>query len=190
MSSDEMTIVGLELAVEEGEAVEGEEDEEDINPVLPEIHEILWPAIFFVLLWVLMKYVLLPPIHRITEARRAKEAGDRDAADAARTELGRLETEYREAMARARASADEMVAAARDEAEAYRREQIHAAEAEITARRLALDEEIQRARAAALESLRPQVTTMAVGAASRILDRPLDEAAQVAIVDRTLGDGG
>lgn len=187
MPSEELILVGLELAAEAGEAIEGEE-EETVNPVLPEVHEILWPAIFFILLWILMKYVLLPPIRRVTDARSAKLAEDADAADSAKAELVRLEQEYREALAKARVTADAMVATAREEAEAYRRDQVHTVDAEITAQRLALDAEIQRAREVALSSLRPQVTAMAVGAASRVLDRQLDEAAQVATVEQTLAD--
>ncbi|MEQ8717091.1 MAG: F0F1 ATP synthase subunit B [Acidimicrobiales bacterium] len=189
MSAEELITLDLdldlELAVEAGTEAESEET---VNPVIPEIHEIIWPAIFFIVLWILMRHVLLGPLLRVREARAAKLAEDADAADTARAELVRVEQEYREALAKARQSADEMVATAREEAEAYRREQVHAVEAEITRQRLALDEEIHSARDTALASLRPQVTTLAVGAAARVLDRPLDEATYAAIVEQTLAD--
>lgn len=189
MSSEELILTGLdlELAVEEGEEVEGEE--ETVNPVIPEIHEILWPGIFFILLWILMRHVLMAPLLRVREARAAKLAEDADAADAARAELVRVEQEYRDALAEARLAADEMVATAREEAETYRREQVRTVEAEITQQRLALDAQIRAARDSALASLRPQVTTLAVGAASRVLDRQLDESAHAAVVERTLANG-
>ena len=74
---EELTLQDL-LALteaEEGEEEHGEEthEEEEVpNPVLPTGNEIIWAAVFFFALWVLMRYVLLPPIQRITTRRGSR----------------------------------------------------------------------------------------------------------------------
>ena len=88
------------------------EAEDPPNPVIPEMNEIVWAAIFFVALWALMKYVLLPPIVRAMEGRNATIDGDRDAADAATAALGSTRRDYEASLAEARAEANEIIAAA------------------------------------------------------------------------------
>ena len=87
------------------------------NPVIPEVNEIVWAAIFFFALWALMKFVLLPPITRAMESRSATIQGDRDAADAATAGLGATRRDYEASLASARAEANDIIAAARGRAD-------------------------------------------------------------------------
>ena len=67
--------LGFVPAAEE-EELEGEVEEESDppNPVLPEANEILWASIFFVALWMLMRYTLYPRVRQTMDARAAKLA--------------------------------------------------------------------------------------------------------------------
>jgi F0F1-type ATP synthase membrane subunit b/b' len=56
------------------------------NPILPTINEMFWAAIFFIALWTLMKFVLLPRITKVMDGRTDKIRDDLAAAEAAETE--------------------------------------------------------------------------------------------------------
>lgn len=168
-------------------AVEAAEEAEEVaNPILPTINEIFWGAIFFATLFLLVKYVLLPPVRRTLDARAEKIRADREAAEAARAGAGAVVTDYDDQLAGARAEAAAIVDAARAEAEQERQRILAAVEAEVSAQRDAAMAEIAQAKAEAMGRLRPQVAQLAVGAASRVIDRPLDPQNQAPVIDRYL----
>ena len=104
------------------EAEEGEELEEGPppNPVLPEPNHVIWALVSFLVLWALMQYVLLPPLLKSREEREQKIRADREAADKARQALIDVQADYDASLAEARAEADGIVDAAREEADEYR----------------------------------------------------------------------
>jgi F-type H+-transporting ATPase subunit b len=171
------------LAVETAETQVGEEE---INPILPVWNEAFYTVIFFAILFVLVKYVLLPPVQRTMDDRAERIRSNREAADVARSQAGTVVSDFDDQLADARAEASVIIDAARAEAEAERQSIIGAVEAEISTRREASQAEIAAAKAQALAQLKPQVVTLAVNAASRVIDRPLDPSAQQPIVDRYL----
>lgn len=183
-----LTRAGLLLA--EGAAAEGGHsevvEEKAVNPVIPELNEAFWTLVFFLLLLALVRYVLLPPIMKAREEREAAINAGRDAADRAQSEVARARAEYDAALAGARVEATQLIEAARAEADAYRAELQAAADAELATARQAAADEIARARTSALSSVRGDVTELAVGAASAVVQKPLDRAAQAAIVERAL----
>ena len=147
-------------------AAEAGEESDPPNPVIPEVNEIIWAAIFFFALWALMKWVLLPPILRAIENRAETIQGDRDAADEAAAALGEARREHEAALAEARAEANQILADARAAADERRAAMQAEADAEIAELRRAAQAEIDQARAEALTSLRGDVSSLAVGAAS------------------------
>ena len=156
------------------------------NPVIPEINEIIWAAIFFIALWTLMKYVLLPPITRAMENRANTIQGDRDAADAATASLGSTRRDYEGSLADARNEANEIIAAARASADERRSALQAEADAEIAEPRRSAQSEIDQARADALSGMSGDVATLAVSAAGAVLGRSLDAGAQQSVIDQAL----
>lgn len=167
-------------------ALAAESTEDPPNPVIPEINEIVWAAIFFVALWLLMKYVLLPPITRAMESRANTIQGDRDAADAATASLGSTRRDYEASLADARNEANEIIAAARASADERRAALQAEADAEIAELRRGAQAEIDQARADALTGMRSDVASLAVGAAGAVLGRTLDVGAQQSVIDQAL----
>ena len=53
------------------------------NPILPVVSEMFWSGVFFLALWAMMKFVLLPPIVKTMDARAQKVRDDQAAAEAA-----------------------------------------------------------------------------------------------------------
>jgi F-type H+-transporting ATPase subunit b len=174
----------LLLFAEEGEATEAQEDVP--NPVIPAGNELLFAAIFFLLLLVLVKFVFLPPLLRMRQEREEHLRGDRDAADRQRDAVGQTQTEYQASLAGARAEANRLIEEARAAADARRAELQAAVDAELAELRRAAQEEIEASRAAALASLSGDVGDLAVEAASLVIQRDLDRGAQQATIDRVL----
>lgn len=175
----------LATTAEEG-AVVAEEDPP--NPVLPEWNEALWALVFFIALWALMKYVLLPPIRKVMTERDEVVRRDREAAERSRDQLVQARVDFDEALAGARAEASTIIEQARAEADARRAELDRAAEAEIATLRQQAAQEIAATREQALDRMRDDVVDLAVSAASAVLGAPVDRAGAAATVERVIAE--
>jgi F-type H+-transporting ATPase subunit b len=180
--ASEATTELLDQAAGEAKAVK--------NPILPTVNEMLWAAIFFIALWAMMKFVLLPRITKVMDGRTEKVRDDLAAAEAAEAErVAKLE-QYEAGLAGARAEAVAILEASRAEGDAERRTQISAAEAEVAAARAAAAAEIADAKARARSELSGSITDIAVGAAEAVVQKPLDRAAQSRIVEDYVNSSG
>lgn len=160
------------------------------NPILPTINEMFWAAIFFIALWTLMKFVLLPRITKVMDGRTDKIRDDLAAAEAAETERAAKLEQYEAGLAGARAEAVSILEASRAEGDAERRTQITAAEAEVAAARAEAAAEIADAKSRARSELTGSITDIAVGAAEAVIQKPLDRAAQSRIVEDYVNSSG
>jgi F-type H+-transporting ATPase subunit b len=172
------------LALVSALAAEAAETAETINPVVPdELGEIFWGAVGFFGLWILLRYVCLPPLMKIREERLQKVQADNEAAAAAETAAEQVRRDYDATLAEARAEANRVVEAAREASEAQRAEAVRIAEAEVAEQRQAAMAELDAARAAALGQIRDDVAQLAVSAASKVVQTDLDVAANRGTVD-------
>lgn len=168
-------------------AILATEAAETINPVVPdEIGELVWGAIAFFGLWIMMRYVCLPPLMAARERRAEQVRADREGAEAAVVDGERLRREHDEALAQARAEAGRIIDAARTEAETHRSQVLAQAEAGIAQRRQAAIAEVEAARQAAMADVAAAVADLATAAASRVVDKSLDAAAQRQVVESYL----
>ncbi len=167
-------------------AAEAEEAGDPPNPVIPTENEIVWAAIFFILLWALMKYVLLPPIMKAMENRSSTIQSGRDAADAATAALGSARRSHEATLAEARADASTILAGARSAADERRAVLQAEADTEIAEMRRSAQAEIDQARADALTGMRGDVSSLAVGAAEIVLGRSVDAGSQQSVIDQAL----
>ena len=187
VSLDEEVIV-LAFAEEE-EGSETGEEEAPPNPVLPEPNHVIWALVSFLVLWALMQFVLLPPLLKSREERQQKIRADREAADKARQALVDVQADYDASLAVARAEADGIVDAARNEAGEYRSNVLAEAQNEVAAEKSEAVGGLDESRDAALASMRGDVGDIAVAAASAVLGKDLDRSAQQSAIDSAL-DGG
>ena len=167
-------------------AAEAEEAGDPPNPVIPTENEIVWAAIFFIALWALMKYVLLPPIVKAMENRGSTIQSGKDAADAATAALGSARRDHEATLAEARAEASTILAGARAAADERRSALQAEADAEIAEMRRSAQAEIDQARADALAGMRGDVSSRAVGAAEIVLGRGIDAGSQQSVIDQAL----
>ena len=160
------------------------------NPILPTVNEMFWAAVFFLLLWILMKFVLLPPITKVMDARDEKVRSDLQAAEAAESSRATKLAEYEAGLAGARSEALVLLEAARSEGDAERRSQIAAAEADAAAVKAEAAAAVVAAKARARTELTASITDIAVGAAEAVVQKPIDRAAQTALVEDYVNRSG
>ncbi len=172
-------------------AAETAESAEKINPVVPDVvGEIFWGAVFFFLLWILMRYVCLPPLLRVRAQRDAQVQADNEAAEAASAQAEQVRRDYDATIGEARGEASRVLEEARAAAEAQRSQRVAAVETEISAERQAAMAELEQERAAALGQLTGDVADLAVSAASKVVQAPLDAAVHRATVDEYVNRSG
>jgi F-type H+-transporting ATPase subunit b len=176
----------LRLSILAAEATGTVAEKNPKNPIIPAPKEILWAAVFFALLYIAMRVTLLPPLQRLMKEREDKIRADLDAAERAKDDLVAVRAEYEAALAGARAEADALIEQARREADGHRAEIQAAADAEIAALRQEAQAEIAAARERALTAVHGDVVDLAVGAASAVVQRPIDRAASVAVVEQAI----
>jgi F-type H+-transporting ATPase subunit b len=162
-----------------------------VNPVVPDtIGEIVWGAVFFFSLWILMRYVCLPPLLRVRAQREQQVQADREAAAAAESQAEQVRRDYEATLGEARTEANQIIEAARAQAEQRRGEQVAAVETELAEERQAAMAELDTARASALGELKGDVADLAVSAASKVVQAPLDPATHRATVDDYVNRAG
>ncbi len=164
--------------------------EEAPNPILPVANELFWGATLFTILWVLMKWVLLPPIVKVMEQRDEQLRNDREEAERASSDAVAVREDYDAALAAARQEGARLVDDARHRADARRAELVAAAEADIAALRAEAATEVAAAKEAALAEVRGSVADLALDAAEAVIQKELDRGAQRAFVDSFVSQAG
>ncbi|MFN8053085.1 MAG: F0F1 ATP synthase subunit B [Acidimicrobiales bacterium] len=164
----------------------GEKAKEVVNPVIPDVPEVVWGAIAFFLLLILMNAVLLPPIRQAMRKREEQLRSDDEAAERAAVESEQVRRDYDATLAEARTEGARIVDEARQQAETRRAEIVKAATDEVAAQRQAALAELESDRAAALASLRTQVAGIAVAAAGKVVQQDLDVSANQSVVDAAI----
>jgi F-type H+-transporting ATPase subunit b len=155
----------------------------DVNPVSFDVPNMFWGAIFFFALLLLMYTVCLPPVRKAMRQRDEQRQVDEEAAERAGYDAEQVRRDYDATLADARAEAARIVDRAREDAEAERQRKVSEVDAELGAAKQALMAELDTARAAALQGLKGDVAELASAAASRVVEKPLDAAANQSIVD-------
>ncbi len=145
--------------------------------------ELIWGAIAFIVLFVLLWKFAFPGIKTVIEKRASAIEGDLKKAEQAKIEAEGVLGEYRKQLASARDEAGKIIEEARQNADNLRTDVLLKAERhsrEIIERG---NRDIQAAVGAAQNDLRANMSDLAIELAGRILGRELDDAAQRDTVD-------
>jgi F-type H+-transporting ATPase subunit b len=143
---------------------------------------------FFILLWVLWKYVI-PPVNRALEARQELIRKQLEEARAAKEQLEESERLYREELNRARAEAARMREEARSEGKRIKEELLAAAQEQAAAITAAHQRQLEIDRQRAMSELRAEIGRLSVDLAGRIVGESLeDEARRRRTVERFIDE--
>jgi F-type H+-transporting ATPase subunit b len=168
------------VTAEEGSEAEGPEN--DLNPIFPEVKEVVWGFGAFVVLALAMRLFLFRKVRDGMTARYDRIEGDLETAQASTASARADVADYEAQLAAVRADAQTRVEAARATLEAERTEQIAAANARIAEQRGAAAAEVDAAKQAA----RGQVESAVADVSTRLSElatgrRPNDEVVQRAV---------
>ena len=163
--------------------------EEEHNPLIPPVGEIIIGAIAFAVLAFVMMRLVAPQFEKAFRARRDAIEGGIERAEAMQAEAKAALEQYRAQLAEARTEAAQIRDAARAEGQQIIEElraQAQAESARIVARG---EEQLAAQRQQIVHELRGQIGTLAVDLAGRVVGESLaDDARRSGTVDRFLAD--
>ena len=168
------------VTAEEGSEAEGPES--DLNPIAPELKEVVWGFGAFVVLALAMRLFLFRKVRDGMTSRYGRIEGDLQSAEESTASARADVAEYESQLAAVRADAQTRVEAARATLEAERTAEIAAANARIAEQRAAAAAEVDAAKQAA----RGQVESAVVDVSTRLSElaigrRPSDDVVQRAV---------
>lgn len=160
------------------------------SPILPAKNEIIWGALSFTVLLILMWKLALPSIKKTLEARTQRVRENLDEAEKTKSEAQRILEDYQRQLADAKNESTRIIEEARQTAEQMRRDLMVRAEAEVNELRDRTRQEIGAAQERAIADLRSQVSELAIGAAEIVVQRNLDRETNTALVERFIEQAG
>ncbi len=146
------------------------------------VSQVVWGAIIFALLYVLLSRWALPKVGTVMEDRRARIAGDLETARASKAEADGAVAELTEATRRARSEAQASIAAATQQAKTEAAAQAATMNERLDAQLSEAEGRIAAARASAMGALRQ----VAAEAATAVVTRLTGHAPDAAVVDRAV----
>ena len=143
----------------------------------------MWGSISFVVLFVLMTKFAYPAIKKGMAARTDRIRADLDAAEGAKAEAEGVLVGYKAQLADAKAEAGRIIEEARQAADALKKDAEARLATELAEARARGAADIEAAKAQATADLRGELASLAVGAASAVVNKNLDPAAQTQLIE-------
>ena len=153
------------------------------SPILPAKNELIWGAISFIVLFVLLYKLAWPGLKKGLEARTERIRSDLDAAESAKSEADQVLVDYKAQLADARNESARIIEEARQAADALRKDQEQRLQTELAQLRERAAADIESAKRQAVGDLRDEVAQLAIGAAEVIVQNSLDRDTQVRLVE-------
>ena len=144
--------------------------------------QLIWLAITFLLLYLLMAKVALPRVGAVLEERAKRIEGNLEKAESLKREAEAAREAYEKAVAESRAKAGALTAQAAERAAKEGADRQQALAASLAAKGRETEERIAGARAKALESTNTIAADVAREAVRKLLGRDVDDASAQAAV--------
>jgi len=160
------------------------------SPILPAMDEVVWGSISFLVLLGLMWKFAFPAIKKGMNARTERIRGDLDAAEHAKVEATTVLDGYKAQLADAKSEAGRIVDEARHAADALKKDAEARLQTELAEARTRAAADIEAAKAQATADLRGELATLAVGAASAVVNKNLDPATQTQLIEDYISSVG
>ncbi len=159
------------------------------NPLLPELYDIIWSGLIFVVILFFFWKLVLPRMQKLLDERAEAIEGNIAKADDAQRQAEAALEQYTAQLADARAEAGKIREVARADGQKIVAEHRELAVNEAARVTASAKVQIEAERQAAVVSLRSEVGTLAIDLASGVIGESLtDDAKASAIVDRFLAD--
>ncbi|MGO1235494.1 MAG: F0F1 ATP synthase subunit B [Microbacterium gubbeenense] len=164
-------------------------EESTQNPLFPAGYDIIWSAVCFVIIAIVICVVALPRLNKVLDARSAAIEGNIEKADEAQRQAEAALVEYTQQLADARREAGEIREGARVDGKKIVDEARANAVVEADRITVSAHTQIEAERQAAMVSLRQDVGSIALDLAGNVIGEAMSEDAKAqAVVDRFLAD--
>jgi F-type H+-transporting ATPase subunit b len=160
------------------------------SPIKPANNELIWGAISFAVLFVLLWKLAYPGIKKGMEARTERIQASVDEAEAAKNEAQSVLDDYRRQLADARNESARIIEEARQQADALKRDQEARLQAELAEMRSRATADVESAKTQALADLRADVADVAIQAAQVIVQHNLDRDTQIQLIENYINQVG
>jgi F-type H+-transporting ATPase subunit b len=153
------------------------------SPILPATNELIWGAISFTVLLVLLAKFAWPGLKSGLDARAERIRADLEAAETSKGEADHILADYKAQLADARNESARIIEEARQAADGLRRDQEQRLQNELAELRQRAAADIESAKRQAIADLKDDVAQLAIGAAEVIVSNSLDRDTQVRLVE-------
>lgn len=157
--------------------------EDKFSPVTPVLSEMIWAAVFFLLLFFVVSKVALPKLNATLAARENALSGKLVAAEDVKTQADTVLAEYRAKLADAQSEANRIIEEGRRTAETIVADARTRAESEAQALLTRAQGDIQSERDRAIGALRSELATLSIDLATKVVGTSLNTDASRALVD-------
>jgi F-type H+-transporting ATPase subunit b len=164
------------------------EEESSNFLVSPNVGLMIWTLLAFGVTLIVLNKFAFPAIRNALDKRVAMIEESIEQAEQSRAESEKLLAEYRERLKEARVQADEIVARARKNAEAYERESSEEAKEKRAELLEQTRRDIEAETRRAIEEIRGEVADLTVLATEKVTGRVLSDADQQRLVDEALSE--
>jgi F-type H+-transporting ATPase subunit b len=170
----------------------GEADDchEAPSPIIPELSEIVWGSISFIVLLIAMAKFAYPALKKSMDARADKIRENLDEAERVKTEAASVLTDYQRQLADARNESNRIIEEARQTADQLRRDLMERAENEVAELRQRARDDIAAAQERATADLSTNVGALAIELAEKVVEANLDRDANMRLIERYIASVG
>ena len=169
-------------------AAEAVVEEEAKNPILPDVAELIFGGLAFLIVFGALAKFAFPALNKTLAERASKIQGEMEKAESTRSEADTLLADYRSQLAGAREESNRIIEEARKTADQLRRDVQAKAEQEAQATVNRAQEEIRAERDRVFQELRGQVGEIAVELAGRVVGQSLDKGAHDRLIDEYIDE--
>lgn len=157
--------------------------------VTPDIGLVFWTAILFAIVLFVLGRFAFKPIANALDSRRTSIKDSLEAADRAKSEMEKLQSDNEELLRQARAERDRMLKDAKTTADKTVAEAQEKAKVEADKIIKDAQESIRSEKNAAMADVRQQVASIALDAAEKVIRRELsDKSSQESLIDEYLDE--
>lgn len=158
--------------------------------IIPNTTEMWVNIAAFAVLFIVMAKFAFPPVTKMLDERANKIRESLEKAEDTKVEAERLLEEYKTQMAEARAEAAQVIEQGRKVAESMKAEILAKAKEEAEAEKTKAIDAIKAEKTAAMAELRGEVADLSVAVAGKIIGSSLSKADHEALIDKYLTEVG
>jgi F-type H+-transporting ATPase subunit b len=150
----------------------------------------IWVIINLIILYLILRRVLFKPVTKFMEDRTNSIKADLENADRAKSEAALLLQEYKDKLSSARKEADSIVSDAHERAQNEYETILAAARKDSELLLKKAGEQVEQERQQMLKEMKNQVASLALAAASKVLEANMDNETNRKLVDKFIDEEG